>query len=560
MAELSSPAAVFEIGAAAPWMRKCSSAWVRGPLWDGFWMLSALWLAPIVLLLAQGYSNPESSPLDLLYFGLTALFWIGHRLSSTYLAYCTEAYRPLLQAQPIRFVALPVLITAGCFALFLPADSALPWTREGRLIGLAIIDYACVTYHFAAQHFGALSLYRSRADRGSCIQTRRWDRFFALTAGGVLVFVADILAGAVAYQDQWVDRWFPAWIVSAENGIRGGAMLALFAITAIVLVAELRTPQWSLPRIFYIVGLAVMVGLALRPRSLFLFLVIWTSQHWILATGLASQTPSAEPTPTTGIVRRFLHRLNVRPWAVVLLLMLLSLMLLPVFEVEANRETGTYYGDRIFGALATQLRTSTWLSVLLALGFATGFIHYLLDRSVYRMSDPQVRAAARGLVGNASIPRRKLIRESALVSVLALVCVSSLHAQIGTPAVAQQPPKAIYTPKPVYRPEWAKQGLTGKGVVLVTIDQQTGKVTGARMLQSTGNKQLDGAALEAYSQWRFQPGTGSQVKIPIEFASRPKPPAPKRAASQPAILYPLLILLGFGVAVIAMRTRRRNAR
>jgi len=560
MAELSSPAAVFEIGAAAPWMRKCSSAWVRGPLWDGFWMLSALWLAPIVLLLAQGYSNPESSPLDLLYFGLTALFWIGHRLSSTYLAYCTEAYRPLLQAQPIRFVALPVLITAGCFALFLPADSALPWTREERLIGLAIIDYACVTYHFAAQHFGALSLYRSRADRGSCIQTRRWDRFFALTAGGVLVFVADILAGAVAYQDQWVDRWFPAWIVSAENGIRGGAMLALFAITAIVLVAELRTPQWSLPRIFYIVGLAVMVGLALRPRSLFLFLMIWTSQHWILATGLASQTPSAEPTPTTGIVRRFLHRLNVRPWAVVLLLMLLSLMLLPVFEVEANRETGTYYGDRIFGALATQLRTSTWLSVLLALGFATGFIHYLLDRSVYRMSDPQVRAAARGLVGNASIPRRKLIRESALVSVLALVCVSSLHAQIGTPAVAQQPPKAIYTPKPVYRPEWAKQGLTGKGVVLVTIDQQTGKVTGARMLQSTGNKQLDGAALEAYSQWRFQPGTGSQVKIPIEFASRPKPPAPKRAASQPAILYPLLILLGFGVAVIAMRTRRRNAR
>ena len=563
MAELSSPAAVLEIGTAAPWVRKWSSLpWVRGPLWDGFWILSALWLAPIVLLLAHGYSNPESSPLDLLYFGLTALFWIGHRLSSTYLAYCTEAYRPLLRQQPIRFVALPILITAACFALFLPADSALPWTREERLIGLAIIDYACVTYHFAAQHFGALSLYRSRADRGSCIQTRRWDRFFALTAGGALVFVADILAGAVASQDQWVDRWFPAWIVSAENGIRGGAMLALFAITAIVLVAELRTPQWSLPRILYIVGLAVMVGLALRPRSLFLFLVIWTSQHWILATGLASQTPSAESTPTTGIVRRFLHRLNVRPWAVVLLLMLLSLVLLPVFEVEANRETGTYYGDRIFGALATQLRTSTWLPVLLALGFATGFIHYLLDRSVYRMSDPQVRAAASGLVRNPSrISRSKFARKLGLILVGMLVSVFSLHAQNGTPAVAPQPlPKAIYTPKPVYRPEWAKQGLAGKGVVLVTIDQQTGKVTGARMLQSTGNKQLDGAALEAYSQWRFQPGTGSQVKIPIEFASRPKPPAPKRTASQPAILYPLLILLGFGVAVIVMRTRRRSAR
>ena len=250
-------------------------------------MLNALWLAPIVLLLAHGYSDPESSPLDLLYFGLTALFWIGHRLGSTYLAYCTEAYRPLLRAQPIRFVALPILITAGCFALFLPADSALPWTREDRLIGLAILDYACVTYHFAAQHFGALSLYRARADRGSCFHTRRLDRFFALAVGGVLVFVADILAGSVAYQDQWADRWFPAWIVSAANGIRGGAMLALLAFTAVILFAELRTPQWSLPRVLYIIGLAMMVALALRPRSLFLFLVIWTSQHWILATGLA---------------------------------------------------------------------------------------------------------------------------------------------------------------------------------------------------------------------------------------------------------------------------------
>ncbi len=142
-----------------------------------------------------------------------------------------------------------------------------------------------------------------------------------------------------------------------------------------------------------------------------------------------------------------------------------------------------------------------------------------------------------------------------LTVLVTLVSLSSLHAQSAAPSA--QPPKAIYTPKPVYRPEWAKQGLTGKGVVLVTIDQQTGGVTGARMLQSTGNKQLDGAALETYSQWRFQPGSGSQVKIPIEFATRPKPPAPKRTAPQPVILYALLILVGFGVAMMMMRGRRR---
>jgi hypothetical protein len=59
-------------------------------------------------------------------------------------------------------------------------------------------------------------------------------------------------------------------------------------------------------------------------------------------------------------------------------------------------------GYALFGAIATQLRTSSWVPALVALGFATRFIHYLLDRSVYRMRDPQVRAAAWGLVRNAS--------------------------------------------------------------------------------------------------------------------------------------------------------------
>jgi hypothetical protein len=382
------------------------SPWVRGPAWDGVWMLSALWLAPLALWLARGHADPESSPLDLLYFGLTALFWIGHRLCSTWLAYCTEAYRPLLRAQPVRFVVIPLLVTAGCFGVFLPSDTAFPWTREQRLVGLAILDYALVTYHFAAQHFGALSLYRTRVGRGGCAHTRRLDRLFALGVGGALVFLADILAGAVAYQDLWVDRWLvPAWLVSAHQGIRQGATLVLLAVTAAMLFAEARAPRRSLPRVLYVLGIAAMVAIALRPRSLFLFLVIWNAQHWILASGLGSQTPRGEPAPMRGGVRRVLHVLNTRPWAVVLLLMASSVLLMPLFEVEANRDGGTYYGDRIFGAVATGLRTSSWVPALVALGFATAFLHYLLDRGVYRLSNPQVRSAARGLLAS---PERKI--------------------------------------------------------------------------------------------------------------------------------------------------------
>jgi TonB family protein len=147
-----------------------------------------------------------------------------------------------------------------------------------------------------------------------------------------------------------------------------------------------------------------------------------------------------------------------------------------------------------------------------------------------------------------------------LVFILTLVALSSLQAQPATPARHVIAPKAVFTPQPQYRNEWARQGLTGKGVVLVNIDKQTGNVTGARMLSSTGNQQLDGAALQAYSQWRFDPRTVavSQLKIPIAFANRPAPPTPSRTPLKPAILYPLLILFGFAVAVMAMRARRKG--
>ena len=141
--------------------------------------------------------------------------------------------------------------------------------------------------------------------------------------------------------------------------------------------------------------------------------------------------------------------------------------------------------------------------------------------------------------------------------VITLASVSSLHAQSTSPVRQPPPPRAIYTPQPVYRAEWAKQGLTGKGVVLVNIDKQTGNVTGARMLSSTGNQQLDGAALQAYSQWRFDPRTVavSQLKIPIEFANRPPPQPAKRTLPQPVTLLILLAVAGAAIAFLRKRNR-----
>ncbi len=108
-------------------------------------------------------------------------------------------------------------------------------------MAFAIVDYVFVTYHFAAQHFGALSLYRLRVGRSAHRRTKIMDRLFALGVGGVLVFLADVLAGAVAFQDRWIDGWFiVTWLVSAQDEIRAGATLVLFVATAAMLLVELR--------------------------------------------------------------------------------------------------------------------------------------------------------------------------------------------------------------------------------------------------------------------------------------------------------------------------------
>src|SRR5262245_10875331 len=151
-----------------------------------------------------------------------------------------------------------------------------------------------------------------------------------------------------------------------------------------------------------------------------------------------------------------------------------------------------------------------------------------------------------------------MMRQLLFTSLIALASYCPAHAQSVSPANSVALPQAVFTPRPIYRPEWAKQGLTGKGVVLITIDKETGKVTGAKMSESTGNQLLDGAALQAYSQWRFKPGSSvSQLKMPIEFSSRPPPgQASRHAVPPPRVLYPILILVGLAVGMLLMRSRR----
>lgn len=374
------------------------TGWIRSGVWDGFWILGGLWLTALVAILMRGGDEVGLDRVDSVYFPLTIAFWIGHRFSSTYLAYFTTAYRPLLATQRVRFVWVPIGITLLVVAILMPPDDAWPWTRVERVVALGSADYLLVTWHFAAQHYGLLSLYRLRAGQARTPTARRVDRIYAVLVGGVFVVIAEAFTGYVAYQHLWVDPWLdPEWMAAVQPTVRtvglGLVGLAVVAMGAL----DLRTGRASIARMAYVVGMGLMVAAALYVDP-FLFIVLWTTQHWMAATGLASLVPRGEPDPGTSRWYRVWHAANRHAWAIVLLLVALSVVLTPWMEVEALVEGDTFYGLRVFPFLAGTLARPDVVPWLVALGFVTGFVHYALDRAVYRLSDPAVRKAARGLI------------------------------------------------------------------------------------------------------------------------------------------------------------------
>jgi TonB family protein len=76
---------------------------------------------------------------------------------------------------------------------------------------------------------------------------------------------------------------------------------------------------------------------------------------------------------------------------------------------------------------------------------------------------------------------------------------------------------AVTAPLPEYPYEAKHANITGSGVCVMIVDTASGKVTNAMMAQSTGNSILDKVTTETFRRWRFQPGSVSQVRVPITY-------------------------------------------
>src|ERR1051326_7257549 len=96
-----------------------------------------------------------------------------------------------------------------------------------------------------------------------------------------------------------------------------------------------------------------------------------------------------------------------------------------------------------------------------------------------------------------------------------LVCFSVRALDVNV--YVSRPPNCIKFVSPEYPPSLAVSGVGGKGVFLLKVNTRTGEVDEVKVLQSCGYRSLNELAAKALLQWSFQPGTTTQLKVPVQF-------------------------------------------
>lgn len=361
--------------------------WLRSAAWDGFWMLSGIWL--LVPLFAFAHTPHVVQGMLI---AATLVLWLSHRFATTYNAFCTPAYRHLIRENRVRFLAWPLsAILATCGFVFAP-NVLLPLDTWGRVQVLGTIFFLYNSYHFGIQHYGVLSIYRIRAGQGHSGWLKRYEKLFCVMVGTVLVAIAQACHGAEVVYDSIVYNILPRELfLSTFSALRVIAPLIIVVLATVFYVGEFQNKPLSLPKIFYVTGLMLqgILAYSLEPIS---FLVLWGVQHWLVSVALGAHMAQndASGVPAASRWYGFWDRFNKGFWPTVFVLCLASVVLTPLFQFAVHPEK--LAGEaRLFSFLSPLLVHTLFSNLFIAMNFSSVYVHFIMDRAVFRFSDPAIR-------------------------------------------------------------------------------------------------------------------------------------------------------------------------
>jgi hypothetical protein len=307
------------------------------PFVGWLWLSSGL---PVGLVLM--WSPPSAW---IAFFTFAVLMEVGHALSPIVFAWTNPAYRTLIFKYPRKYVVLPgaFLVTACAIG----AATSLGWT-----------SFVKPAQDLTGQNYAFTDL---RNPFGMMVSVYWWWNVyhFGMQNFGVLAMCR---TGRSAQRRRLfrVGRW-------DVLRPRPAAVLCL-AVTAF--------------------GMVILPKLVHSPELGILFYCLFFVNHWVVAIGLPSHVES--------VLDRSRPRLHA--WGFALGVLLLGTV---GFVWSAPAWVWRAWGYAIPAQAPDYALVSHVVPVVLSLRFGLSFVHFLYDRNIWRMSDPEVRA----IIGPAFAPR-----------------------------------------------------------------------------------------------------------------------------------------------------------
>ena len=300
----------------------------RIPFAGRLWILSGL---PVGLVLA---CSPP--PVLIAFFTLAVFLEVGHALSPIVFAWTHSGFRRLIFKHPRKYIVLP-----GAFllvAVVIGAATSLGWT-----------SYVKPPQDLTGQSFAFTDF---RNPFGLMISVYWWWNIyhFGMQNFGVLSMCRTGRSGQPRRRMFGIGSWQVLWPRSA-------AVLCL-GLTAF--------------------GMGILPKLVHSPELRFVFFGIFFANHWIVAIGLPSHVETFETSWP-----------RARAWAFILGVLLLGGI---GFIWSAPAWVWRARGASLPGHAPDYMLISHVVPVVLSFRYGLSFVHFLYDRNIWKMGDPEVRA------------------------------------------------------------------------------------------------------------------------------------------------------------------------
>ncbi len=355
---------------------KREKSFLSNSFMDLFFIHSAFWIFPLFFIIAK-------MDIGYLRFGAAFVFIIiriVHTYLSMYLCIGHPMYRPIAMKQKWRFFGLPGLIIGGITLFFIIPDSILPWDTRTRFQFYSFAVFPMTYWHYAAQHYGVLSIYRSRVGQKLSNRDVWMEKFFCQFSTGFLI---TMLTLKNLYDVEFFGVSFKEMLLIDSVNWNEATGLVLIPLTIYMIIKEFQHEKPSILKLLYMVSMAMMVSV-ITVDSLLISWVLIDMQHFMVVMALGGH---------------MLSKSDARPnfYKKFGFLVLISFaMSLVYYYFDAHGVRNKHYQTVLYWM---PTHGEDFLQLFFyGLFIAIGICHYYYDRLAFRFSDKDIREVAKKLI------------------------------------------------------------------------------------------------------------------------------------------------------------------